>query len=322
MKDFEDQDLFSQKKRHKKLETEESSLSDADLEFDFSELPPENAVKKGELKKSNVKKLVRKENMESVPLKQESVTNESAKNQEEEKSPSKNIIVDASGKTDEKMEEKKNLIPHDNEGKDQVKHLKTLHELKENAKIRRDSDNTKEKEENVNKEEKIEQKVKEKKTPILLKDSKTDIQKDTEIPIQKSKNTGTVSSDNKRISSVPRFTSNQTVKKNLHISPDGASIGHILQEARSTLGLSQDQVAIQTKIKKSYIEALERDDFENLPSMVYVKAYIRRLCQEYGIEEESALKALKRHKNSEYIVPDDVLLDIEKGKQINLEKQK
>ncbi|HRU00747.1 MAG TPA: hypothetical protein P5239_03510, partial [Victivallales bacterium] len=183
MKDFEDQDLFSQKKRHKKLETEESSLSDADLEFDFSELPPENAVKKGELKKSNVKKLVRKENMESVPLKQESVTNESAKNQEEEKSPSKNIIVDASGKTDEKMEEKKNLIPHDNEGKDQVKHLKTLHELKENAKIRRDSDNTKEKEENVNKEEKIEQKVKEKKTPILLKDSKTDIQKDTEIPI-------------------------------------------------------------------------------------------------------------------------------------------
>ncbi len=104
---------------------------------------------------------------------------------------------------------------------------------------------------------------------------------------------------------------------------EGTSIGHILQEARSKNGLSVDQVAIETRIKKSYIEALERDDHEQLPSSVYAKAYVRRLCQQYGLDESISAKAIKgvRGKASESAVPDDVLAELEKGKQVNVEKQ-
>ncbi|HPN85275.1 MAG TPA: helix-turn-helix domain-containing protein, partial [Victivallales bacterium] len=66
---------------------------------------------------------------------------------------------------------------------------------------------------------------------------------------------------------------------------EGSSVGHVLQEARVKAGLSIDQVAIETRIKKAYVEAIERDDFEHLPSAVYVNAYVRRLCQQYGLDE-------------------------------------
>ncbi len=119
----------------------------------------------------------------------------------------------------------------------------------------------------------------------------------------------------------------QTLQPKQHpkhiVVSEGTSIGHILQEARSKNGLSVDQVAIETRIKKSYIEALERDDHEQLPSSVYAKAYVRKLCQRYGLDDSISAKAIKgvKGKASESAVPDDILAEIEKGKQVNVEKQ-
>jgi len=327
MKDFEDQDLFSQRKGQKKFKSEKSENPDTEFELDFSEPPPEKTIKK-EQHKEYTKKAEQK-NSDSVKadfINEEHLTRKSPEIKDEEKRVTKTISMNISEKDKAKTINEKIVTHNDNssEVKNHSQHIKTLHELKEHAKIRKISDDPRKNEKEITIEEKVEQDVKEKKTPVLLvKENKKDTQKNVEILPQNSKKIENVNSDNnKRISQIPQFTSNQTLKKKLHLSPEAASIGHIFQEARSNLGLSQDQVAIQTKIKKSYIEALERDDFEHLPSMVYVKAYIRRLCQEYGIEEEFALKALKRHKNPEHVVPDDVLLEIEKGKQVNLEKQK
>ncbi len=111
-------------------------------------------------------------------------------------------------------------------------------------------------------------------------------------------------------------------KNPLKIS-DGTSIGHLLQEARVRANFSIDQVATQTKIKKSYIEAIERDDFNALPSSVYVNAYIKRLFEQYGIDDSLSKSAIQKLKGKDihYTVSEEILLGIEKGKQVNLEKE-
>ncbi|HCE45457.1 MAG TPA: hypothetical protein DET40_18105 [Lentisphaeria bacterium] len=103
-------------------------------------------------------------------------------------------------------------------------------------------------------------------------------------------------------------------------SSDNATAGQILQEGRVRLGTSIDQISTTTKIKKNFIEALERDDYQNLPAPVYVNAYVRSLCYLYRIDEHQVLSLLSRAKGKslEYTVPEEVIHHIEKGKQINI----
>jgi len=122
----------------------------------------------------------------------------------------------------------------------------------------------------------------------------------------------------------------QDEKNNIHkskkfniiekFSSDNATSGQILQEGRVRLGMSIDQISIITKIKKNFIEALERDDYQNLPAPVYVNAYVRSLCYLYKIDEHQVLSLLNKVKGKslEYTVPEEVIHHIEKGKQINI----
>ncbi len=101
------------------------------------------------------------------------------------------------------------------------------------------------------------------------------------------------------------------------------SAGHLLQEARVRHRLSLDQVAQQTKLKKAYIEALERDDVSKLPPPVYVHAYVKSLCEIYGIEEKRVFKLMRESGSygGRYGVPEEILQHIEKGRQTNIEEE-
>jgi hypothetical protein len=103
-------------------------------------------------------------------------------------------------------------------------------------------------------------------------------------------------------------------------STDNATVGQLLQEGRVRSALSIDQVSISTKIKKSFIESLERDDFENLPASVFVNAYTRALCSLYNIDAKLVFNLLNKvkGKNLDYTVPEEVILQLEKGKQVNI----
>ncbi|MFZ2653885.1 MAG: helix-turn-helix domain-containing protein [Victivallales bacterium] len=103
-------------------------------------------------------------------------------------------------------------------------------------------------------------------------------------------------------------------------SSENATSGQILQEGRVRMGMSIDQISITTKIKKNFIEAIERDDYQNLPAPVYVNAYVRSLCYLYKIDENQVLSLLNKAKGKslEYTVPEEVIHHIEKGKQINI----
>jgi len=107
------------------------------------------------------------------------------------------------------------------------------------------------------------------------------------------------------------------------LSSGNSSQGQILQEARVQAGLSIEQVAQSTKIKHNFVEALERDDEENLPPQVYIKAYVKRLCAHYGIDEKDTFKQVKKIEPTppEQMIPEEILQHIEEGKQVNVEEE-
>ncbi len=65
---------------------------------------------------------------------------------------------------------------------------------------------------------------------------------------------------------------------------DMIRFGSKLRDARLAKGLSLADIEEHTKIRKIYIEALEEENFDRLPPMVYVCAYVKTLANLYGME--------------------------------------
>ncbi|MBN2642734.1 MAG: helix-turn-helix domain-containing protein [Victivallales bacterium] len=102
----------------------------------------------------------------------------------------------------------------------------------------------------------------------------------------------------------------------------GTSIGRLLHEARLGCGLSIAEVEAETRISSAYIEALEHDDFKELPPAVYVRAYIRSLCGLYDIGSdvrEDIQRGIKM--GIEGIVSEEILQHLEKDKHVNVEDE-
>src|SRR5699024_9511689 len=56
-------------------------------------------------------------------------------------------------------------------------------------------------------------------------------------------------------------------------------IGQLLKEEREGQGLSLDDIQEMTKIQKRYLQAIEDNNFSNLPGRFYARAFIK----EYAI---------------------------------------
>lgn len=71
------------------------------------------------------------------------------------------------------------------------------------------------------------------------------------------------------------------------------SLGALLQEARLACSFTIKDAAESTRIKSSYIIALENNEMDELPAKVYVLNYIRQLCREYNVPNEPMIKAFE-----------------------------
>ncbi|TAN77780.1 MAG: DUF4115 domain-containing protein, partial [Gallionella sp.] len=71
-----------------------------------------------------------------------------------------------------------------------------------------------------------------------------------------------------------------------------ASPGKMLREARERLGLSVADVAGQIKFAPRQIEALEADDFRNLPEMAFVRGFVRSYARILHLDAQALLAAL------------------------------
>lgn len=67
-------------------------------------------------------------------------------------------------------------------------------------------------------------------------------------------------------------------------------MGGFLQQARQKKRLSLEEVASQTRIQQKYLEALESEDFGNLPGKVFAKGFVRSYAKAIGLDEEEALQ--------------------------------
>lgn len=103
-----------------------------------------------------------------------------------------------------------------------------------------------------------------------------------------------------------------------------ASLGALLSEARNNAGLSVEKVAEATRVRMNYINALESDNLSSLPSVVYIKAYVRALIKLYDLDNKSLdmineyLQELEPPKD----VPEKLLEDLGKDVQISKDEAK
>ncbi len=69
-----------------------------------------------------------------------------------------------------------------------------------------------------------------------------------------------------------------------------SSIGEVLSDSRRNIGKSIKDVEKATKIRSKYIEALENDDFSQIPGDIYVKGFIRTYSDYLGLDSEILVK--------------------------------
>ncbi len=72
-------------------------------------------------------------------------------------------------------------------------------------------------------------------------------------------------------------------------------VGRILIQARTSRGLSLDDVERDTRIAKRFLEALERDDFNALPAPVYCRAFLRTYSQYLGLDPKEVMRFYPEH---------------------------
>ena len=89
---------------------------------------------------------------------------------------------------------------------------------------------------------------------------------------------------------------NNTEQDNPSSAKPQASLGVMLREAREQLGLSVADVAAQTKFAPRQIEALEADDFENLPETAFLRGFIRSYAKILNMDAQILLEALPQAK--------------------------
>ncbi|MGE4564232.1 MAG: helix-turn-helix domain-containing protein [Victivallaceae bacterium] len=69
--------------------------------------------------------------------------------------------------------------------------------------------------------------------------------------------------------------------------PANGSFGAYLRDLRLRNGFTIDQIAQETRIGTGYLNAIEREDYGDLPPPVYVLAYVKMLCAFYRLDEAS-----------------------------------
>ena len=77
------------------------------------------------------------------------------------------------------------------------------------------------------------------------------------------------------------------------LASDSATLGAHLRAVREHKGLSLVQVAEATRVRRVYLEALERDDLTPLPSRPFAVGYVRAYARALGLDGDTAVARFK-----------------------------
>ena len=87
------------------------------------------------------------------------------------------------------------------------------------------------------------------------------------------------------------------------------SIGQKLISSRESLGYSIEQIARETNIAKSYLIALESEDFESFPGETYLLGFLRNYSEYLGLNPEDMITLYRNMMIQEQPAPIEELLD-------------
>ena len=93
-------------------------------------------------------------------------------------------------------------------------------------------------------------------------------------------------------------------------------IGEILKKEREAQKITLEQVEETTKIRRKYLEAIEREAFEVLPGEVYVKGFVATYLKYLGIKNRPDVVELMKPKEP----PVDISEQIAAAEQIHKEQ--
>jgi cytoskeleton protein RodZ len=73
-----------------------------------------------------------------------------------------------------------------------------------------------------------------------------------------------------------------------------ASIGETLRRERERRNMQLDQVSRELKISPRFLEAIEEENFDQLPAGVFAKSFVRQYARMLGLDEEEAANEVQR----------------------------
>ncbi len=104
---------------------------------------------------------------------------------------------------------------------------------------------------------------------------------------------------------------------------ESASIGKILRDARESSGMTIKDVEGETRIRSTYLEALEQDRFSELPPPVYIRAYLRNLGNLYNLDKKMLEEIMQLHYGEKpgTAISEEIYHQLEKDRQTNVEDE-
>jgi transcriptional regulator with XRE-family HTH domain len=77
------------------------------------------------------------------------------------------------------------------------------------------------------------------------------------------------------------------------------TLGERLREIRERAGISIEEIATAIKVNKKYLMCIEADNYEDMPSDIYVRGFLKNYSNFLGIEAEDVLKIYKKERGIE-----------------------
>jgi cytoskeleton protein RodZ len=74
-------------------------------------------------------------------------------------------------------------------------------------------------------------------------------------------------------------------------APAPGRTGPFLRSSRESLGISLDDLSKGTRISTRYLEAIETDAFERLPSAIFVKGYLKQVVEQLDLDGQGIVEA-------------------------------
>lgn len=76
--------------------------------------------------------------------------------------------------------------------------------------------------------------------------------------------------------------------------PNEVSLGSLLRKSREERNIGLDEAVKATRIRRHNLEALEREEWDKLPSQVFVKGFVRSYAEFLGLDKELVINCYER----------------------------